>query len=63
VTTSPAFLQEVAAQAALARAELDAATLTGDESAVQAATARLLDLDDIAARTIDNRLLELPSWP
>jgi hypothetical protein len=63
VTTSPAFLQEVAAQAALARAELDAATLAGDDSAIQAATARLLDLDDIAARTIDNSLLELPSWP
>jgi len=63
VITSPAFLQEVADQAKLARAELDAATASGDESAIQAAKARLLDLDDIAARAMDNTIIELPSWP
>ncbi|GAB2681425.1 hypothetical protein [Thalassiella azotivora] len=57
MTTSPAFLREVADQAALAKRQLAAAEAVGDEAAASAAANRLLDLDEIAARASDATLV------
>lgn len=63
MTTSPAFLREIADQADLARQEMAAAMACGDESAAQAAAGRLADLDELASRATDASLLADPSWP
>lgn len=54
---SPSFVEEVERQRGTARADLATALLAGDESAAVFARARLADLDDICARTVEGLLL------
>lgn len=54
---SPSFVEEVERQRGAARADLATALVSGDDSAAVAARARLADLDDILARTVESPLL------
>jgi hypothetical protein len=63
MTTSPAFLREIADQVRLAREQMTAALARGDDSDAVVAQNRIADLDDLAGRVADSSLIAAPSLP
>jgi hypothetical protein len=63
VTTSPAFLREIAEQARLAREQMASALARGDDSDAVLAEGRLAELEELTLRATDASLVGTPCWP